>query len=152
MKNFRYCRNVLLLHKFCCVVLVSLSVYVILIVLLSPCYSPLRSGEIQSKVWCPQTLLLSAYPLTLLSLGSSRMAPQRTLKIEQFRPSFSDSELAGLKQTLERSRLPARTYAMDQAEYGITYDYMKEALDRWKNGFDWYVSLDEVTERVEVIC
>jgi len=68
------------------------------------------------------------------------MSPQRTLDIEQFRPSFSDSELAGLKQTLEHSRLPARTYAMDQAEYGITYDYMKEALDRWKNGFDWYVS------------
>lgn len=87
---------------------------------------------------CSLSLLSLSFPIT--SRLSPRMPPQRTLDIEQFRPSFSDSELAGLKQTLEHSRLPARTYAMDQAEYGITYDYMKEALDRWKNGFDWYVS------------
>ncbi|GAA5856674.1 hypothetical protein JCM5353_002268 [Sporobolomyces roseus] len=74
------------------------------------------------------------------------MPPQRTLEIEQFRPSFSDSELAGLKQTLEHSRLPARTYAMDQAEYGITYDYMKEALDRWKKGFDWKKREEEINQ------
>ena len=66
------------------------------------------------------------------------MSPQRDMNIEQFRPSFSDAELAGLKQTLEASRLPSRTYAMNQEEYGITYDWVEQAIGRWKNGFDWY--------------
>jgi hypothetical protein len=67
------------------------------------------------------------------------MSPQRTLEIKQFKPSFSDEELAQLKKTLEASRLPARTYAMDQEKYGITYDYMEKALARWKDGFSWSV-------------
>ncbi|GAA5925284.1 epoxide hydrolase [Sporobolomyces koalae] len=65
------------------------------------------------------------------------MAPRRTLDIERFKPGFSDSELAELQQALASARLPTRTYAMDQAQYGITYDYMQQALERWRNGFDW---------------
>ncbi|GAA5923867.1 hypothetical protein JCM1841_001418 [Sporobolomyces salmonicolor] len=74
------------------------------------------------------------------------MAAQRTLQLEPFTPSFSDAELAGLKQTLEASRLPARTYAMDQEQYGITYDYMEAALAHWKDGFDWKAKEKEINE------
>ncbi|GAA5894019.1 epoxide hydrolase family protein [Sporobolomyces salmoneus] len=65
------------------------------------------------------------------------MSPQRTIDIEQFRPVFTDSELDGLRQTLQHSRLPTRTFASNQERYGITYDFMETALARWKNGFDW---------------
>ncbi|GAA5988826.1 hypothetical protein JCM5350_000389 [Sporobolomyces pararoseus] len=74
------------------------------------------------------------------------MPPQRSMSIEQFRPSFSDAELAGLKQTLEASRLPSRTYAMNQEEYGITYDWVEQAIERWKNGFDWKKREDEINQ------
>ncbi|GAA6059018.1 hypothetical protein JCM10212_001243 [Sporobolomyces blumeae] len=74
------------------------------------------------------------------------MAPPRTLDIDKFRPGFSDAELADLRRALEASRLPRRTYAMDQPEYGITYDYMQQALERWKNGFDWKKRENEINE------
>ncbi|GJN90554.1 hypothetical protein Rhopal_003566-T1 [Rhodotorula paludigena] len=65
------------------------------------------------------------------------MAAQPTLKLEQFRPGFSDDELAGLQQSLKAARLPAETYASRQKKYGITHAWMKQAIERWQNEFDW---------------
>lgn len=63
----------------------------------------------------------------------------RTLDIEQFRPSFSDQELAELKQSIASARLPAETYASTQESFGITHKWMKDALARWQDGFEWCV-------------
>ena len=60
-----------------------------------------------------------------------------TLKPESFLPTFSDSQLAGLKEDLARAKLPRPTYASNQPQYGIEFQWMESALDRWKNGFDW---------------
>lgn len=65
------------------------------------------------------------------------MVTQRTLKLSQFKPSFSAQELANLQTSIRSSRLPAETYASRQERYGITHAWMKKALGRWQNGFDW---------------
>lgn len=60
-----------------------------------------------------------------------------TLKPEPFLPTFSDTQLAGLKADLANARLPRPTYASNQPKYGIESAWMAKALDHWKNGFDW---------------
>ncbi|GAA5895930.1 hypothetical protein JCM6882_005562, partial [Rhodosporidiobolus microsporus] len=72
------------------------------------------------------------------------MTSQRTLKLEQFRPSFTADELAGLKQSIRSSKLPRATYASKQEKYGITHEWMDKALDRWQNGFDWKKHEDKI--------
>jgi microsomal epoxide hydrolase len=68
------------------------------------------------------------------------MAPStRTLDIQQFRPSFSEQQLADLKHSISSSRLPAETYASKKASCGIEHGWMKTALERWQNGFNWCV-------------
>ncbi|GAA6038246.1 hypothetical protein JCM8097_005812 [Rhodosporidiobolus ruineniae] len=69
---------------------------------------------------------------------------KRSLAIEQFRPSFSDEELAGLAASLKAARLPKETYASKQEKYGITHDYLIKAIDRWQNGFDWKAHEDRI--------
>ncbi|GAA5844559.1 hypothetical protein JCM11251_001633 [Rhodosporidiobolus azoricus] len=69
---------------------------------------------------------------------------QKTLILKQFRPSFTDDELAGLKQSIRSSRLPRETYAAKQEEYGITYEWMEKALQRWQNGFNWKEHEDRI--------
>ncbi|GAA5987786.1 hypothetical protein JCM11641_004929 [Rhodosporidiobolus odoratus] len=69
---------------------------------------------------------------------------QRTLELEQFRPGFSNDELASLKTDLGNAKLPKATYASKQEKYGITHEWMKKALDRWKNGFDWKAHEDKI--------
>lgn len=63
--------------------------------------------------------------------------PARSLTLRPFSPSFTATELDGLARSLESSRLPAETYASRQAKYGIKHAWMKNALQRWKDGFDW---------------
>lgn len=65
------------------------------------------------------------------------MPAHRTLTLRPFSPSFTAPELDGLARSLESSRLPAETYASRQAKYGIKHAWMKNALQRWKDGFDW---------------
>ncbi|GAA6001385.1 hypothetical protein JCM10207_006637 [Rhodosporidiobolus poonsookiae] len=72
--------------------------------------------------------------------------PPSTLKLEQFRPSFSDDELAGLKDSLRHAKLPKATYASKQEKYGITHEWMVKAIDRWQNGFDWKKHEDAINE------
>ncbi|GAA6031717.1 hypothetical protein JCM8097_001950 [Rhodosporidiobolus ruineniae] len=62
---------------------------------------------------------------------------QPTLDFQPFRPTFSDEQLAQLQLALAASRLPKPTYASRQEKYGTTHSWMVEALERWKNGFDW---------------
>lgn len=76
---------------------------------------------------------LAARRLRLLA----RMVTQRTLQLVQFRPGFSQQELADLQTSIRSSRLPAETFASRQEHYGITHAWMKKALERWQNGFDW---------------
>lgn len=75
------------------------------------------------------------------------MAAQPTLKLEQFRPGFSDDELAGLQQSLKAARLPAETYASRQKKYGITHAWMKQAIERWQNEFDWCIVFRAFAQR-----
>ncbi|BGP40178.1 hypothetical protein JCM10449v2_004136 [Rhodotorula kratochvilovae] len=65
------------------------------------------------------------------------MPSQPTLELEQFRPSFSDSELADLEQAIKSARLPAETYASRQNKYGVTHAWMKQALERWQTANPW---------------
>lgn len=69
------------------------------------------------------------------------MPQQRTLELDQFRPSFTERELADLRQAIQAARLPAATYASKQAKYGVTHAWMKQALARWQDGFSWCASL-----------
>ncbi|GAA6001396.1 hypothetical protein JCM10207_006647 [Rhodosporidiobolus poonsookiae] len=72
--------------------------------------------------------------------------PQPMLKLEQFRPSFSDDELDGLKDSLRHAKLPKPTYPSKQEKYGITHEWMVKAIDRWQNGFDWKKHEDAINE------
>ncbi|GAA5965892.1 hypothetical protein JCM8115_000736 [Rhodotorula mucilaginosa] len=72
--------------------------------------------------------------------------PARTLTLRPFSPSFTASELDGLARALEPSRLPGETYASRQTKYGIKHAWMKNALQRWKDGFDWKKHEQEINE------
>ena len=65
------------------------------------------------------------------------MPSQRTLQLDQFRPSFSTSDLDSLRQTIASTRLPAETYASRQPKYGVQHAWMKGALAHWQDGFSW---------------
>ncbi|BGP24824.1 hypothetical protein JCM10295v2_003744 [Rhodotorula toruloides] len=74
------------------------------------------------------------------------MVTQRTLQLSQFRPSFSQQELDDLQESIRSSRLPAETYASRQGRYGTTHAWMKTALVRWQDGFEWQKHEDELNE------
>jgi len=79
----------------------------------------------------------------------STMPQQRTLELDQFRPSFTERELADLRQAIQAARLPAATYASKQAKYGVTHAWMKQALARWQDGFSWKTYEDKVNDGVD---
>lgn len=62
-----------------------------------------------------------------------------SLELRAFKPGFSQQQLDDLTASIRSSRLPAETYASKQPKYGITHAWMKNALERWTGGFDWYV-------------
>ncbi|BGP16444.1 hypothetical protein JCM10213v2_004446 [Rhodosporidiobolus nylandii] len=68
----------------------------------------------------------------------------RLLKLEKFRPGFTDDELASLQGSLRSAKLPTATYASKQERYGITHDWMQKALARWKDGFSWKAYEDKI--------
>ncbi|GAA5952748.1 hypothetical protein JCM10213_007918 [Rhodosporidiobolus nylandii] len=69
---------------------------------------------------------------------------QRTLQLDKFRPGFTDDELASLQDSLRSAKLPTATYASKQEKYGITHEWMEEALARWKDGFSWKAYEDKI--------
>ncbi|GAA5845425.1 hypothetical protein JCM9279_003026 [Rhodotorula babjevae] len=72
------------------------------------------------------------------------MPSQRTLELEQFRPSFSTADLDSLRQSIASTRLPAETYASKQAKYGIQHAWIKDALAYWQDGFSWQKYEDKI--------
>lgn len=52
----------------------------------------------------------------------------------------SDEDLQGLLELVRLSKLGPQTYENTSAggKYGVTYDWISEAKNRWTSGFDWY--------------
>lgn len=79
-------------------------------------------------------------PLTTSTMSTPTAPPSTcTLSLKPFRPTFTQTELTSLKQLLSLTRplLPLETYASKQQKYGITTEWMKDALEYWEKEFDW---------------
>ncbi|KAM0791441.1 hypothetical protein ACM66B_005896 [Microbotryomycetes sp. NB124-2] len=63
-----------------------------------------------------------------------------TLQVTDFRPSFTDEQLARLRRQLEAAKenMPQETYASRQPKYGALHTWVKNALDYWHDSFDWH--------------
>lgn len=62
-----------------------------------------------------------------------------TLKLTPFKAATSDQAIQDLQTLIKLAPLGPHTYENSQsdARYGVNYDFMSKARDRWLNGYDW---------------
>jgi hypothetical protein len=64
-----------------------------------------------------------------------------TIPIRSFRADIAQSAIDDLSRRLHDTSLPRKTFenSHTKEELGVTWDWMKDAVDQWKT-FDWSVS------------
>lgn len=69
----------------------------------------------------------------------AQLPHRSSVETKPFVVKTSDADLQGLLDLVRLSKLGPRTYENTAAggKYGLTYDWMSQAKDRWTSGFDW---------------
>lgn len=69
---------------------------------------------------------------------------QPAVETTRFAAQAGEDELQDLINLIRRSKLGPKTHENTASEerhglnkYGLTFDWMAKAKDRWRNGFDW---------------
>ncbi|KAM0790792.1 hypothetical protein ACM66B_004640 [Microbotryomycetes sp. NB124-2] len=71
-----------------------------------------------------------------------------TLKLEPFRVNVPQTDINELQALLKASRVAPQVYenSRDDRKFGLTYEWTTDALEYWKQKFDWRAQEDKINE------
>jgi microsomal epoxide hydrolase len=76
-----------------------------------------------------------------MSAAFTNLPRSATIKPTPFKVSIAQSVLDELNTLIKLSKVAPLTYegSQEDRKYGVTNKWVREAKEKWKNDFDWYV-------------